>query len=88
MVESGQHNHGDLGVFDVHFAQRVQAAELWHAQVHQHHIGFELAPQLYGFKPVTGFADHLDTVFHIKNGHQAAPHQRLVVGDEHAYGFG
>ena len=87
MVEGGQHNHGHLGVFHMHFAQRVQAAQLWHAQVHQHHIGFELAPKLYGFEPVTGFADYLDAVFHVEDSHQAAPHQRLVVGDQYTYRF-
>src|SRR5262245_17558922 len=54
-----------------------------HPDVHQHHVGSELAGEPGRLPPVARLPDHLQVRLAVQQRRQARPHQGLVVGDQH-----
>jgi hypothetical protein len=53
-----------------------------HADVHQDHVGAQQAGSLDGLAPVGGFPHHVQPGLRLEDEPQAAPHERLVVGEQ------
>ena len=64
-------------------ARGLESVELRHADVHEDHVGSELAGACEGLESVGRLADDLDVLLRFEDQPEAAAHERLVVGDEH-----
>jgi hypothetical protein len=67
-------------------AGRLDSVHAGHPDVHEHHVGLGAAGHLDGLLPGAGLTDDGESGCRGKNPAQSGPDQRLVVGDEHAYG--
>ena len=67
-------------------ARRLDAVQLGHLDVHQHHVGLAPAREIDRRRPVPGLADDLDAGLRLEDRAEAGAHERLIVGDEHADG--
>jgi hypothetical protein len=83
-VERGQHEHSRLAAVGQEAAGRFQAVHLRHADVHQDNVRSEAARLRECVLAVLRFADYLDVLLGIEDQAEAAAHERLVVGDQHA----
>jgi hypothetical protein len=54
-----------------------------HAHVHQHHIGALCLDQIHSLHPRTRFTDDDEVRLGLDEYPQAAPQQRLIVGDQY-----
>ena len=64
----------------------LDAVDLRHAHVHQHHIGRLPVHELHRLEPVARLAHHLDVLLVVEDHAKPAPHEGLVVGDRHPHG--
>src|SRR5690606_2390955 len=62
----------------------LQPVELGHADVHQHHVGPQLAGERHGPGAVARLAHHLQVVLVAEDRPEPGPYQGLVVGQQHA----
>ncbi len=65
-------------------AQRLDAVDAGHLEVHQDHVGVERAGPGDALGAVGGLADHLDVVLHLQEGAQAAADDLVVVDQQDA----
>ena len=56
----------------------------WHADAHQHDIRVEACGEFERLLAVDGFAHDFDVGLAVQDDAEAAAHERLVVGDQHA----
>jgi hypothetical protein len=78
----GQGNDSDLPVLFENLAGGVDAVEVRHGDVHDHHIGAEFPGQPHCAAAVAGFPDHLKAAFPLQQGRQPLPHDLVVIGQE------
>ena len=82
-VERRQHDHPrGLGA-RVQLAGRLEAAEVRHADVHQHHVGGQPVGELHPLAPVAGLADDLEVLLAAQHQCQGRADQGVVVDHEH-----
>ena len=62
----------------------LQTVPPGHADVHQHHVGPELARLRHGLHPVRSLTHHLDVVLGVQDHPEPIPNQRLVVDQQDA----
>ena len=60
-----------------------EAVEDGHANVHEHHFGYEALRQLHGRFAVIGLPDDLDVVLRIEQSAEAGADKRLIVCEQH-----
>ena len=60
----------------------VEPVDAGHADVHEHDVGAMLERQAHRLLAVGRLADDGDVVLRVEQRPEAAPHQRLVVGDD------
>ena len=82
-VEGGQHDDlgRDTGV-DGELLGRLDPVDARHPDVHQDDVGREVAGPGHGLLAVGGLADHVEVGLDLEDHPEAAPDQRLVVGDQ------
>jgi hypothetical protein len=68
------------------FLGRVQAIHFGHLEIDDHHVRGGLLNLVYGFPTVGGFAADLPGILLLQQLAQAAPHKRVIVGDENSDG--
>ena len=79
----GAHDDDGPRRFRHDVADRAEAVELGHLEVHRHHVGLELVHLAHGVEPVPCRRDHVEPAQHVA---QHAPHQGAVVHHEDARG--
>ena len=81
-VVGGQDQHGRAVRAPREAGRRLGAVHDRHPQVHEHHVGPQPAAQHHRLGAVGGLADHLEVALLAEHGHQAGPHDGVVVDDE------
>jgi hypothetical protein len=83
-VEGGQDQHPDrvLDALAGQAAGRLDPVHAGHADVHQGHVGPDVAGQPDRLVAVGRLADHLQAGLGVQDHPEPGPHQRLVVGDQ------
>ena len=66
---------------------RLDAAALRHPDVHEHDVGQRLAGHGHRLGPVARLPDQIDVVLFLQDHLQAAPEQRMIIGDQHPDGL-
>jgi hypothetical protein len=61
---------------------RVDAVEVWHADIHQYDFRPERSGRLDRFVPVSGLADHFEIGFGPENHAEARADERLIICDQ------
>jgi hypothetical protein len=82
-VEGGEDEDACGAVIVQKAARGLEPVEFGHADVHEDHVGCELAGACEGLESVGRLADDLDVLLGFEDHPKAAAHERLVVGDEH-----
>src|SRR5829696_5605906 len=59
----------------------LQTIQVWHADVHEDHVGSESSGGFYRLAAVAGFTDYLDVRFGAQDRPKAGPYEFLVIGD-------
>src|SRR4051812_10765226 len=81
--ERGEHEHGGLGTLLEHAPGRLDAVDARHVEVHDDHVGLQLAGALDRLRPVGGGADELDVVDRRDEPAEALADHAVVVGEQH-----
>ncbi len=63
-------------------ARGLQAVEKRHRNVHDDDVGTQRNRQVHGLASVAGLRDDLDSAVGEKEGSEALPHNRVVVGQQ------
>ena len=87
VLVGGQYQHIRTRALLADQPRRGDAVEVRELDVHQDHVGLELARQADGFPSVGGFTDDLDDLLVLKKIFDAFTEKRLVVGDQHLHSF-
>ena len=75
------------GLRDDDLARGLDAVQLRHLDVHHDDVGLQLLRQRDRLRAVDGLTHDLDQVIRSEQGAQAAPEDRVVVGDQRADGI-
>jgi hypothetical protein len=86
--EARQRDDLDLGIGSLDPGDRADPVELRHDDVHQDHVGRELADEVDTLEPVLGLADDLDVVEQLQVAAQPAADDAMVVDEHDADGRG
>src|SRR5207244_5615562 len=83
-----QHDHPASGIALQDGARRVRAVQLGHRQVHQHHVGLQVARALHRLAAIADTSHHLHVGLGFDQVLEALGHHAVVVGDENLDGHG
>jgi hypothetical protein len=83
-LERGQHDDPGVGELRENRDQRVDSADVRHAEIHQRHVGPVLAEELNRFTAARCLRDHRHVGLAADHGRDPFAQKRMIVNAEHA----